>query len=147
MLYKKNVIIIVLLLSAVVFGAATMSKEQQGPQQPGPQQQQQNQEPPKNLKVLPKNITRPQLDSLMRSFRLALGVRCNFCHVSLPGTPPKMDYASDEKKEKVRARGMIKMMLAINKKYFDKKGSITTTALNVTCASCHNGKQKPITSL
>jgi len=145
MLHKKNIIVIVLLLSAVIFGASTMP-QQQGPQQQGPQQQQ-NQEPPKNLKILPKNISKAALDSLMKSFRLALGVRCNFCHVSLPGTPPKMDFASDDKKEKVMARKMITMMLAINKKYFDKKGPITTTALNVTCASCHNGKEKPIKSL
>lgn len=141
---RKNVIVIVLLLSAVVFGAATMSKDQQQPPRPP---QQQSQEPFKNLQVLPKNISHEALDSLMKSFRTALGVRCNFCHVSVPGTPPKMDFASDDKEEKRTARKMIKMVLGINKKYFHKKATITSTALSVTCASCHNGKEKPIKSL
>ena len=41
-----------------------------------------NEEPRyKNLKVLPKNITKPQMDSVMKHFTVALGVKCNFCHV------------------------------------------------------------------
>jgi hypothetical protein len=143
MYLRKNIIIVLgLIISAVIFGA--FMPQQQGPAQGGPPQ---NQEPPKNLKVLPKNIARAELDSIMRSFRTALGVRCNFCHAAAPGTPPRMDYASDEKPEKIKARQMMKMMMDINKKYFNKKASITSNALAVTCAGCHNGKQKPVTSM
>jgi hypothetical protein len=133
MLYRKNVIVILLLLSAVIFGASTM--QQQQPQQPP--------EPIKNLKVLPKNISHATLDSTMKSFRTALGVRCNFCHVPIPGSnPQKMDFASDAKKEKLTARKMLKMVMGINKKYFDKKYTSTAT-LPVTCITCHKGKEKP----
>ncbi len=34
-----------------------------------------------NLKVLPKNTTKQQMDSIMKSFAASLGVKCNFCHV------------------------------------------------------------------
>jgi len=37
-------------------------------------------ERPQNLKVLPKNITNEELDSTMKSFNMALGVKCNHCH-------------------------------------------------------------------
>jgi len=34
-----------------------------------------------NLEVLPEDITRGELVSIMRGFAGALGVRCNHCHV------------------------------------------------------------------
>lgn len=36
----------------------------------------------KNLKVLPKDISKRDLTTVMRSFSHALGVRCVECHVS-----------------------------------------------------------------
>jgi len=33
-----------------------------------------------NLKVLPKDITKEKLDSVMANWSISLGVRCNFCH-------------------------------------------------------------------
>ena len=35
----------------------------------------------KNLKVLPKDITKEQMDSVMHHFTDALNVKCGFCHV------------------------------------------------------------------
>ncbi len=40
----------------------------------------------KHLKVLPKNITKDQLLTTMRSFTGALGVRCDYCHAEKGGT-------------------------------------------------------------
>ncbi|HCN82603.1 MAG TPA: c-type cytochrome [Sphingobacteriaceae bacterium] len=139
MLLRKNIIAVVLVLLAVIFGAATQPQQQQPPQQ-------QPQAPVayKNLKVLPKNITKAELDTTMRRFRAALGVRCNFCHAQSATNPQQMDFPSDAKPEKTTARGMIKMAMAINKKYFHQKGNLKNLgALRVSCKTCHNGKEKP----
>jgi hypothetical protein len=101
----------------------------------------------KNLKVLPKNITAHQMDSVMKSFNAALGVKCTFCHVRNDSTKV-WDYASDARKHKLIARDMIKMTNQINDKYFDVtgKGSKDLNAtLMVTCYTCHNGKPEPMT--
>lgn len=91
----------------------------------------------KNLKVLPKSTTHDQMDSIMKHFAKALGVKCNFCHAPGPDGK-KLDFASDANKHKGIARYMMKMTNKINKKYFDH-GS----APSVTCFSCHNGKKEP----
>ena len=52
----------------------------------------------KNLKILPKDITREQLDSVMHHFTASLNVRCNFCHVRNEEAKT-WDFASDENKE------------------------------------------------
>jgi hypothetical protein len=101
----------------------------------------------KNLKVLPKNITAPQMDSVMKSYTAALGVKCSFCHVRNDSTKV-WDYASDARKHKLIARDMIKMTNEINDKYFDFTGKGSkdlNTALTVTCYTCHNGKPEPAT--
>ena len=52
-----------------------------------------------NLKVLPENTTPEQLRATMKSFSMALGLRCNNCHVGEPGKPlQSYDFASDDKK-------------------------------------------------
>jgi cytochrome c2 len=97
-----------------------------------------------NLKVLPKNISKDDLDKVMDGFKAALGVKCNFCHAPRKDDPKKMDFASDEKNHKLIAREMMKMTAKINKKYFhekDKEGKVT----NISCISCHNGKEEPQT--
>ncbi len=98
----------------------------------------------KNLKVLPKNITKPQMDSAMKNFTVALGVKCNFCHVRLADEQKTWDFAADGNKHKNIARQMMRMTATINKKYFDVKNSKELTAdLEVTCYTCHNGKAHP----
>src|SRR5438309_12811 len=93
----------------------------------------------KNLKVLPKNITEHQMDSIMHHFSGSLGVRCNFCHVRIDSTD-KWDFAADDNKHKLAAREMMKMMNKINGKYFDVTGKLTLdTKLMVTCYTCHHG--------
>src|SRR5947209_18898767 len=71
----------------------------------------------KNLKILPKNINKEQLDSVMHHFSLSLGVRCTFCHVHSDDMKT-WDFASDDNKHKLTARQMMKMMQKINDKYF-----------------------------
>ena len=104
-------------------------------------------EPPKykNLKILPKNITKDQMDSVMHHFANSMGKKCNFCHV-YNQEEKKMDFVSDAKEEKATAREMWKMTAKLNKKYFDVKDSKNLDAkLEVTCFTCHHGSDHPET--
>lgn len=97
----------------------------------------------KNLKVLPKNISHDDLDKIMDEWKVALGVKCNFCHAPQKDNPRKIDYASDDKPEKKIAREMFKMTGRINKKFFDYKKSAENPVPPVTCMTCHHGKAHP----
>jgi photosynthetic reaction center cytochrome c subunit len=83
----------------------------------------------KNVQVL-KDITAGQLIPSMQFISASLGVDCEFCHVQ-----HQMD--KDDKKEKVTARKMIAMELAINKAHFDGQ-------VDVTCYTCHRGSPHPV---
>lgn len=97
----------------------------------------------KNLKILPKDITKDQMDSVMHHFAGALGQKCNFCHV-FNQEQKTMDFASDEKQAKETAREMMKMMIKLNKKFFEVKDSKELgSKLQVTCFTCHHGEEHP----
>ena len=100
----------------------------------------------KNLKVLPKDITKKQLDSVMHHFTNSLNVKCGFCHIQNK-TTKEWDHASDENKHKLVARDMLIMTYEINDKYFDMTGvkRDLNTPLMVTCQTCHNGQKEPET--
>jgi hypothetical protein len=99
----------------------------------------------KNLKVLPKNTTKKQMDSVMHHFTSSLGVKCNHCH-QYNAEQKAMDFASDAIDKKNMAREMMKMTQRLNKKYFHVGDSKSLTAkLEITCYSCHNGKAHPAT--
>lgn len=107
-----------------------------------PVQPQKEEPKAKNLKVLPKDISHHDLDSIMGDFKAALGVKCDFCHARSKDDPKKLDFASDEKEYKLVARGMMKMTDKINKKYFKAhEGSDNMAAIQ--CMTCHNGNKKP----
>ena len=97
-----------------------------------------------NLKVLPKNISSKDLQSIMADdFEDGLGVSCGFCHASAPGGHG-LDFASDTKPEKEIARRMMRMTVGLNRKYFNvKKPEIGATTLAVTCTTCHKGEPFP----
>ncbi len=97
-----------------------------------------------NLKVLPKSISKDQLISVMRGFSLGLGVRCEHCHVDdEASTPKRVDFASDEKKEKKIARVMMKMAAEINGSLLPKTG--IQSPAQVRCVTCHHGLPRPQT--
>lgn len=97
----------------------------------------------KNLKVLPKNTTKEQMDSVMKHFTAALGVKCNFCH-TYNQAEKSMDFVSDANEHKKVARDMMRMTTKINKKYFDVANTKSLDAkLEMTCYTCHNGKSHP----
>jgi hypothetical protein len=100
----------------------------------------------RNLTVLPKDISDQKLDSIMQTYNIALGVKCNFCHVPARvfGFADSLDYASDAEPMKENARDMMRMTIEINKNhfYFDKK--IQPEYLKtVTCKTCHRGEPFP----
>jgi len=83
---------------------------------------------PKNLKLLKPEEVMPA----MKSFTVALGVKCDFCHVMT-------DFASDEKHHKEMARHMIELARGINALFPDGKQ-------HVTCYTCHRGAEEPATA-
>lgn len=97
-----------------------------------------------NLKVLPKNISSKQLQTIMTDeFEDGLGVSCGFCHANAKNGRG-LDFASDEKPEKEVARDMMRMTNAINKKYFKvKHPGIGDQGQVVSCTTCHKGEAFP----
>lgn len=101
----------------------------------------------KNLKVLPQNITHDELIATMRAFSRSLGVRCDACHVAIPGEANKFDFASDAKPEKNIARQMVLMTRNINSNYIAKlAGDPGEKFDDVTCYTCHRGHPHPETT-
>ena len=106
----------------------------------------QHREPPrpKNLQVLPKDISNKDLIATMRGFKAALGVECSFCHAENPQTH-RLDFASDAKPEKTTARTMIRMVHEINSKYLATihDPDASPADKSVGCGTCHRGSSMP----
>jgi photosynthetic reaction center cytochrome c subunit len=104
------------------------------------------QPPPKNLQVLPKELTRQQVTNIMRGFTRALGVRCPYCHVGEEGADlSTFDFASDEKPTKKSGRVMLQMLEDVNTK-LAAVGDKPEGEPRVTCYTCHRGQPKPLTA-
>jgi hypothetical protein len=97
--------------------------------------------PPQNLQVLPKDISRQDLQNTMRNFTVALGVMCDHCHV----TEPARDFASDAKQTKKTARVMMQMTAHVNEMIGSGVGKPAAEVTRVQCATCHRGKAIPET--
>jgi len=82
------------------------------------------------LKGVPADLVFPSMQFITAS----LGVECEYCHVR---EGQKMEFDKDDKKTKVTARKMMKMMFAINKENFEGHRE-------VTCYSCHRGAANPV---
>ena len=77
-----------------------------------------------------KDVPPDQLQLTMQYIAASLGVRCNYCHV-------QGQNDLDDKETKKTARQMMKMVDQLNTTFFDGKP-------RVSCASCHNGRNKPV---
>ncbi len=152
---KKIGIVLITLIAVISFVAFT----------PG------NQPDYKNLQILPKDISKHDLDSVMRHFSVSLGVKCGYCHARTEdGT--HLDFASDAKGEKKISRKMMLMSKSINNTYFNlsdgppavanspytsgnySANSAVTNAQNnqaqtqmVTCFTCHRGMEQPMAKI
>jgi tetratricopeptide (TPR) repeat protein len=102
-----------------------------------------------NLKVLPKDIPRDSLVAIMRGFTTSLGVRCNYCHVereaAQPGGQPQLNFASDDKPQKDKARFMIRMVQNINGQQLPNLPHRHDPPVGVGCITCHRGLPIPTT--
>lgn len=97
-----------------------------------------------NVQVFPKETPIVQVIGAMRNFAGGLGVRCQFCHVGQEGQPlAQFDFASDEKREKLVARQMMRMVEEINRR-LDTVPGRATPSVEVTCATCHRGVSRPV---
>jgi len=94
-----------------------------------------------NLQVLPKDISRSDLQTTMRGFAFALNVRCPYCHEQKADM--KMDFPADDKDQKKTARVMLQMVAIINRDYLSKIGK--ETPVRVECVTCHHGLTQPRT--
>ena len=102
--------------------------------------------PPQNLQHFPKTIAREPLVQRMREFSFALGVRCQYCHsggdgVSLEG----VNFASDDKPAKLKARAMLRMVDQINGSTLAALPSRADPKVSVDCVTCHRGLPLPKT--
>lgn len=99
-----------------------------------------------NVKVIPKNTPVMQVVGTMRNFAGALGVRCQFCHVGQEGMPlAQFDFAKDEKRTKLTARQMMRMVQEINARIDTlPEHEKATSHVEVTCATCHRGVSRPM---
>jgi tetratricopeptide (TPR) repeat protein len=100
-----------------------------------------------NLRVLPTEITKPELMDVMKEFTSSLGVRCIHCHVGQEGQPlSTFDFAADDKNPKRTARVMMGMVDAINGRYLTQTAHDDHDApATVSCVTCHRGFTHPAT--
>jgi len=91
-----------------------------------------------NLQALPKDISKRELMSIMRSFAFALDVRCEHCHVQ---KDKEIDYSADDKQSKKTARVMLQMVGTINRDFIDKVSN--PKSIQVECVTCHHGLTQP----
>jgi Photosynthetic reaction centre cytochrome C subunit len=91
----------------------------------------------KNVQVL-KGMPADQFIRTMKGFTNALGVRCEFCHVTAPGSdiPGFGAFSKDDLEQKKTARAMIVMVGDIRERYFGDKQA-------PTCWTCHRGNKQP----
>lgn len=101
---------------------------------------------PQNLKVLSEDTDSKTLSRTMRGFAMGLGVRCETCHVGEAGEPlTTFDFAADEKPMKLKAREMMKMVMAINREHVPRLNDVEKAdRVAVRCVTCHRGQSKPL---
>ena len=99
-----------------------------------------------NVKVIPRSTPVMEVVGMMRNITGGLGVRCQFCHVGEEGMPlERFDFAKDEKRTKLVARQMMRMVEEINRRLDTlPEHDHAAPSLQVTCATCHRGVSRPM---
>lgn len=117
------------------FLTAAMLFAQEPPPAPQPAKPKRMPEP-RNLQVL--KVAPGELIGLMRSYNVALGVQCTFCHI-------QGNFASDDNPHKQIARRMIRMNQEINQKISNPDGTAASADVktSVSCYTCHRGEEHP----
>ena len=117
-------------------GAAAGPAPAQGAAPGGGQQQE-----PKNLQVLPKDISHQQLGEIGRRGLRAVSA-WDATTATWARSMESMDWASDDKDEKKNAREMIRMVRMINERVAALTGT-DTRANRSTCETRHRGLAEP----
>lgn len=126
---KKSILVITFFVSMIAFSFTFIP----------------TQEKYKNLKILKKDISKKEMDSVMHFFCNSLGQKCGFCHVRNE-QEKKWDFASDAIPYKDVARKMLLMTAKINKQYFKNEEEKNSEMIQaVTCYTCHHGEAIPQT--
>jgi hypothetical protein len=155
------------LLAAVLFAGAAVAQDPQSapaPQSPAPGAAEQappgpqagarpprNFPAPTNLKVLPKDLTGAQVREIMEGWAGDLGVHCDTCHSADPNHMgpngrPRLNFASDEKDDKLMARIMYQMTEDDKNNYVARVAEMDKMdepAAPLTCGTCHRGHLDP----
>ena len=134
-----------LLAAAVAVSSAQAPPSQQSAPASHEHEHERQMPAPKNLQVLPKNLTGEQVHEIMHKWAGALGTECSTCHAADPSRigrngRPMLDFASDAKPEKRTARLMYKMTQNINANYISM---VEDSPHPVTCGTCHRGHATP----
>lgn len=98
----------------------------------------------RNLRVVPKDISRDSLLLLMRSFSFATGLRCEGCHVLGPNDSFEgARFDLDDRQNKRKARVMLEMVNTINEELLARLPERDSPPLAVECKTCHRGAARP----
>jgi tetratricopeptide (TPR) repeat protein len=100
---------------------------------------------PKNLQVLPLDISPDELRRTMVGFSGALNAKCSYCHMVdddlLMSNP---DYSDDAKWTKKVAREMLRMVADINSRVSNIEAGPRQKKVQVACITCHRGQYRPV---
>jgi hypothetical protein len=139
---RKSVLRTVLLLAALSACVGQASRTSTTGAAPAAESRQGEHE---NLQVLPDTISHDALIAIMRNFTSALGVRCTHCHVPYDASKPdSLNFASDDRETKDVARGMMRMVRAINGDLMPDIEELGEQRMAVGCVTCHRGAPRPL---
>jgi hypothetical protein len=97
-----------------------------------------------NTQVFPHSTPVTQLWGQMRNAAFGLGVECTYCHMGGAGAPlAQIDFISDDKRNKLVARQMFRMVDEINRR-LDSIPGRPKSLVRVTCETCHRGVARPV---
>lgn len=124
-MHAKLIVLVAATLACAGWATAQSPAPQAPPAQtPPPGQPAAGQRPPgrspipdtfTNLQVLPKDIAKPELVRIMKSFAITFEKRCSYCHVATDDLS-EADFASDEKATKKKARELLQFIRESEKK-------------------------------
>lgn len=96
-----------------------------------------------NTQVIARTTPVIEVVGMMRNVAVGLGVRCEYCHVGRADLPlEQFDFASDQKRNKLVARQMMRMVQEINRR-LDTIPERPASAVQVSCSTCHRGVERP----
>lgn len=100
---------------------------------------------PRNLHVLPKDLSTDSVFALMLGVADGLGVTCGFCHVGGDSqTWDSTDFSSDVKSTKVTARAMFALVDRLNHDLLPAILGPGRIGVPMTCMTCHRGAPRPL---